>query len=79
MTKVDDLYETAPDRLLTCYAGDTWYAFYDYDLAVLSNAAGDLVAYYYSDKTEYRAVRRFITETYNVKETSVTNHDEDFR
>ena len=73
----DYLYGLAPDRLLVSHDFDVWYAFYDDELSVLSNASGTLESYSYENKSEYREVRRFIMEEYPVKETNVYTYDED--
>jgi len=73
----DDLYGMAPDKLLVSDDFTVWYAFYDDELSVLSNAEGTLKAYSYDNKSEYREVRRFIKEQYPVKETNAYTYDED--
>ncbi len=77
MSTSEYLYESSPDRLLVSEEFDVWYAFYDDELSVLSNATGDLVAYSYDDKSEYREVRRFIVEEYHVRDAKVHQYDED--
>lgn len=56
---------------------ETWYAFYDKALSILTNADGDLRSFSYDTKSEYRDVRRYIIEEYNLKDTKVYTYDED--
>lgn len=66
-----------PDRLLSSDEFGVWYAFYDQELAVLSNSTGELETYFYSNKTEYRDVRRYIVLEYGVTETKIYEYNED--
>jgi hypothetical protein len=73
---IQTLYARIPERLLVSGDGMTWYACYDNDLCILSNASGELEAFCYDDKGEYRDVRRHITENYNVRKAKVSRYDE---
>lgn len=71
------LYGLTPDKLMVHRASETWYAFYDKALSILTNADGDLRSFSYDTKSEYRDVRRYIIEEYNLKDTKVFTYDED--
>lgn len=73
------LYGQAPDRLFVHRDSETWYAFYDKALSVLTNAEGELRSFSYDTKSEYRDVRRYIVEEYNLVDTKVYKYDEDYR
>ncbi len=55
---------------------EAWYAFYDKALSILTNADGDLHSFSYDTKSEYRDVRRYIIEEYNLKDTKVYTYGE---
>jgi hypothetical protein len=71
------LYSQTPDRLLVHRDSETWYAFYDKALSVLTNVEGELRSFTYDSKSEYRDVRRFIVQEYNLVDTKVYSYDED--
>jgi len=71
------LYQIAPDRLYMHDGYETWYAFYDYDLCVLKNSGGELAAFCYDTKSEYRDMRRMVIEEYDIKQVNV-DYVEDF-
>jgi hypothetical protein len=77
MVTSEYLYGMLPNKLLVSDEFGVWYAFYNNDLSVLSNATGELLSYTYDDKSQYREVRRFITEEYAVKEAKAYQHGED--
>jgi hypothetical protein len=71
------LYGQTPDKLLVHHNSGTWYAFYDKALSILTNANGDLRSFSYDSKSEYRDVRRYVTEEYNLVDNKVYSYDED--
>ena len=73
------LYESIPDRLYKGSDGQTWYACYDSPFCILTNAGGDMKAFCYSSKSEYRDVRRSIVTDYGLREVKVDKYDEDYR
>ena len=73
------LYGQTPDRLLVHHDSETWYAFYDKALSILTNADGDLRSFSYDSKSQYRDVRRHVIEEYNLVDTKVYIYDEDYR
>ncbi|MEL0098361.1 MAG: hypothetical protein VW907_02260 [Opitutae bacterium] len=72
----DDLYEQAPDKLYTSRDRQTWYACYDDELCLLTNAGGELKAYCYDSKPEYRDIRSKIIEAYNLRRSKVIEYEE---
>ena len=77
MPTLEYLYSQTPDRLLVHRDSETWYAFYDKALSVLTNVEGELRSFTYDSKSEYRDVRRFIVQEYNLVDTKVYSYDED--
>jgi len=71
MPIAQQLYQIIPDRLYMHYGCETWYAFYDYDLCVLTNSEGKLEAFCYDTKSEYRDVRRLIVQNYDLKQVKL--------
>ena len=71
------LYDQTPDRLMVHHDSETWYAFYDTALSILTNADGSLRSFSYDTKSEYRDVRRYIVAEYNLTDTKVHVYDED--
>lgn len=76
-TIAQQLYQIAPDRLYINTEHETWYAFYDYDLCILTNGCGGVDAFCFDTKTEYRDVRRMMIEEYNIKQVNL-DYVEDF-
>lgn len=72
----ESLYETRPDKLYVSKEFDAWYAFYEIELCILTNADGDLAAYCYDEKSDYRDARRFILTEYNVKEEILHSYED---
>lgn len=73
------LYESLPDRLYTAPSGEIWYACYDNSFCILTNAGGQLESFCYTNKSEYRDVRRQIVNEYRLREVRIDNYDEDYR
>lgn len=71
------LYGLTPDRLMVHQRSETWYAFYDQALSILTNADGCLRSFSYDTKSEYRDVRRYIVDEYNLTDTKVNTYNED--
>lgn len=71
----DQLYGTVPDKLYTSKQFDAWYAFYDIELCILTNAGDSLEIFCYQDKSEYRDVKRLILSEYNVREVKLDHFD----
>ena len=66
LNNCEDLYSEVPVRLYGTTVSDVWYAFYEKELCILTNANGHLSSYCYDSKEEYRDVRSFIIEEYNL-------------
>lgn len=66
MISADMLYEITPDCVFLAPDGYTWYAAYESCKTFLTNASGELEAYSYPDKSEFREVRRFIIKEYDL-------------
>ena len=77
MISAQSLYETVPDRIYVGPNAEEWYAFYDDDFAILTNAADNrLKVYQYDNKGEYRDVRRTIVDQYALRQIPVeTDYD----
>lgn len=67
-TLEESLYEQMPDKLFIRKGTESWYAFYDDALCILTNATGMLESYCYDSKPEYRSVRRHIVNEYGLRE-----------
>ena len=66
LNNCEDLYSEVPDRLYGTTVSDVLYAFYEKELCILTNANVHLSSYCYDSKEEYRDVRSFIIEEYNL-------------
>jgi len=66
MMSPDQLYQLPPTTTYLAPDGYTWYACYDDQLSILTNADGCLAVYSYPDKTEFRGVRRTIVNDYGL-------------
>ena len=75
---VEMLYSEPPDKLFLAKNKETWYAFYDSALSILTNVNDILEVYSYVSKPEYRSVRTTIVETYDVRRIRVIYPDDEF-
>lgn len=70
------LYQQVPDRLYIASSDYlTWYAVYEREMCILTNASGCLEAYCYPNKTEFRDVRRFIVQEYDLFMEDIIQED----
>lgn len=60
-----ELYFTAPDKVYS--SKGSWYAMFDDQLSILTNANMSIRAFTYADKADYREAKRFIINTYELE------------
>lgn len=72
------LYEQYPDRLYFDDRMEVWYAFYDNELTILSNATGTLESFTYGNKPEYREVRSVIVDTYPIRQVDYATDEMEY-
>jgi len=73
------LYARVPDRLYWHSNREAWYACYDSELCILTNASSKLEAYCYTTKPEYRDARSKIVDEYNLRKGKVHSFNDENR
>jgi hypothetical protein len=75
----ETLYAKVPDRLYWHSNREAWYACYDSELCILTNASSKLEAYCYNSKPEYRDARSAMVEAYKLRKGKVHYFDDENR
>jgi len=76
---VEELYSQSPDRLYVSRDRNTWYACYDSQLCILTNAGSDYMrAFCYENKSDFREIRNMIVEEYGLLRERVVSFDDEY-